>query len=239
MATYIDKIGVELELAVKRTESGERPSVTHFRHVSDGSISVNDREARNSGFTAREYVSKPTDYKSDWENPDMRDLETGLYELYKKHDAYGNSSMGTHIHVSFNKPGYYAALASKRFIEHFMERITESDLYDRNDRLRERYSGVHYAQPVSNERDIERTIRGSRDYRHFTYRTGMKTVEFRIMPAFDRKRDVMDAIELITTTVNSYLFNKKYEFEEEAESTDDTEKLPENPENPSEVFNSV
>lgn len=239
MATYIDKIGLELELAVKRPENPDKsyPEVDNFDATHDGSISTSE-----SGFKAREYVSNPTDYKSDWDNEEMSELESGIYQLYKKHDAFGNDSMGLHLHVSFNKQHYFNSLCSMNFYEFFMDRVKDSDLYDRNSRLRERVRGVQYAQPYNSSNELQRDARGSRNYKHFTYRKHMKTIEFRLMPAFDSKRDVMDAVNLITSAINSFLWNKHHEFEQsidvknDGSSLEDTENLEEQA---SEVFQHV
>lgn len=212
MATYIDKIGVELELAVKKQDGGY-PSVPAFDHTTDGSIST-PREASRQ-HSAREYVSKPIEYSSDWDSQAMSELEAGIHALYRKHDAMPDSSMGTHIHVSFNKDYYYHALASMKFYEFFMERVTDSRLYDQYEPLRRRAAGVNYAREIENHQEIQSSMTGGRKYRHFTYRSGRKTIEFRLMPAFSSKRQVMDAIELVTSSVNAFLFNKEHEFEEE------------------------
>lgn len=221
MPSYIDKIGVELELAVNLTEDGHKPDVTGFRHTHDGSIN-----SRHTGRdTALEYVSSAMDYHSSWDKGDMNKLESGIYELYKKHGAAANDSMGTHIHISFNKDHYYYALASEKFIKHFEEKVKESRLYEKNDRLKERFSGVHYAEPVNGHSEIQSTIDGGRNYKHFTYRTGMKTIEFRLLPAFNTKLEVKQGINLITSIVNSFLYNKKQEFEETEEVKHDEEDL--------------
>lgn len=219
MATYIDKIGVELELAVKKTENGY-PEVPAFEHTADGSIST-PREASRQ-HSAREYVSKPIEYSSKWDDEEMSDLEAGIHALYRKHDAMPDRSMGTHVHVSFNKDYYYHALASMKFYEFFMQRVEDSRLYDQYQPLRRRAEGVNYAEKLSGHEEIQSSMTGSRQYRHFTYRSERKTIEFRLMPSFESKRQVMDAVEIITSAVNSYLFNKHHEFEEEAEVVHDS-----------------
>lgn len=218
MAQYIDKIGIELELGVKRTESGALPSVKKFNHVADGSISVSRRK-RDNGFKAREYVSKPCDYNKNWTTDDLNELESGLYRLYKTHEAFGNDSMGTHVHMSFRRPIWKQALASMKFQKHLIKKIEDSDLYDRNKRLRERLDGVQYSKPFKGHQGIQSTINGSRSYRHFTFRS--ETIEFRVMPAFNKKRDVRAAVNLLAEAVNSFLWNKKHEFEEQAELKSD------------------
>lgn len=211
MPTYINKIGVELELGVKYTENGSIPSVSGFTYTNDGSINSRGIDAD----TAKEYVSEPLNYNSQWNSNDMEMLEKGIFQLYKKHGATCNESMGMHIHVSFNKDYYYYALASEKFIEYFEEKIVNSRLYENNARLRSRFKGNNRYCKKVNVNDIQQTMKGGRKYRHFTYRSGRKTVEFRLLPAFDRKIDVKKGIDLITSIVNGFLYNKHHEFEEE------------------------
>lgn len=239
MARYIDKIGVELEIAVDKPA----PTVKAFNREGDGSIHSNGMPDK----TAREYVSEPISYKSDWDNSEMSKLESGIYKLYKKHGASANSSMGMHMHVSFYQDFYYYSLASEKFRDFFIERLKDSELYESNAQLRERVEGVNYSKPIQNHKELQAQMErhGSR-YRHFAYRPSMQTIEFRVMPAFNSKREVMDAIDFITSTINSYLFNKEHEFEEESkvEGSDIELGLEESSQNlekkdVKEVFNSV
>lgn len=212
MARYIDKIGIELELGIDR-EDGDSPSVPKFRITHDGSINCSGIDCD----TNREYVSVPCDYKADWMNDDMNELDSAITRLYNDHNAQTNSSMGMHLHMSFYKDYYRYAIASEDFIEYFEEEIKESDLYSEYQLLRERLRGNNsYAKKVR-EDDLQRAINrggasGSSRYRHFIYRSG--TVEFRIMPGLDSAKDVRRAVDLLTSIVNSYLYNKRHEFEE-------------------------
>ena len=211
MAKYIDKIGIEVECAIQKVD-GNYPRVEKFNHTHDGSVN-----SRTNGYYGREYVSKPVNYKADWDNKDMSQLEAGLYQLYKTHGIHVNDSMGLHVHVSFYDEFFYHALASEKFRDYFMDKVANSELFDKNPRLRERFDGVNYAEPVNSD-DLQASLSGraggSRRYRHFIYRPGMETIEFRLFPAFDSMNDVKQAIGIITEAVNGFLFNKKYELEE-------------------------
>lgn len=209
MPQYIDKIGVELELAVEYV-NGSYPDVNGFRCVGDGSINSTGLGDRG----AREYVSRPKDFKSNWDNSEMSELESGIWKLYNKHGAAVNDSMGLHVHVSFNKEHYYQAIASERFHEHFMERVQESRLWDEYPRLQERARGQNrYAKNPSTD-SIQESLNspGSNRYRHFTFRRN--TVEFRLFPALDSAKDVREAVNVITSAINSWLYNSEQEFEE-------------------------
>lgn len=211
MAKYIDKIGVEIECAIQKVD-GNYPRIEKFNHTHDGSI-----RTRTNGYYGREYVSKPINYKSDWDNEDMSQLEAGLYQLYKSHGIKVNESMGLHVHVSFYDDFFYHALASETFRDYFMDKVASSELYENNERLRERFDGVNYAEPVTSS-DLQSSLNGhlgNTRYRHFIYRKGMNTIEFRLFPAFDTMNQVKQAIELITESVNGFLFNKMYELEEQ------------------------
>ena len=209
MARYIKKIGIELEVGTFYDENGNVPTFNKFNVTHDGSINTTGLSAE----TAREYVSVPVSFKSDWENPEMRELEDSIYELYNHAGVEVNSSMGLHVHVSFYQDFFKTALFCKEFNELLLQKVKESELYDKYDTLHERMDGERrYAKPVTNE-SMQNSLdsAGASRYRHFTNRS--QTVEFRLFPAMKTHKEVKRAVQIITESINSFLYSKDYELE--------------------------
>jgi len=129
-----------------------------------------------------------------------------------------NASMGLHIHVSLNNNRDYYRLASLKFHNWFIERLKDTDLWNRCPRLRKRvynddihpfsdHGYGHYCRPLQNSYDIDSQLkRRSRKYRRITFMKGKyDTIEFRLFPAMENPEDVMEAIDIVTTSINAYL----------------------------------
>lgn len=195
---WIDKVGIEIECAVSEVHE-----VGGFKVCHDGSISSGD------GY-AREYVSEPHAYPGGLAALTRR--VENLYELVSEI----NESMGLHIHLSLRDDFYYFALSSKRFHDFFLERVRESELFERNPRLRSRLVETRWARKIEDPSAIDEMLRGTGKYYAVNYRKDKYgTIEFRIFPALETAADVMEAVELVTTSVNAYLQRKEYVTEVE------------------------
>lgn len=146
--------------------------------------------------------------------------------------------MGLHIHVSLNNDRDYYRLASLKFHNWFIDRLKDSDLWNRCARLRKRvrnearhpfnadYTYGHYCRPLNTNWTIDKQLkRRSHKYRRITFMKGKyDTIEFRLFPAMDSPEDVMDAIDIVTTSINAYLREGLYSDTLQAElSTDSVE----------------
>lgn len=132
--------------------------------------------------------------------------------------------MGLHIHVSLNRDGDYYRIASKKFHDWFTDRVIDSELYDKNRRLRERIRNNkvnprnrditmgYFCKSISSSHTIDSQLRSRRSkYHRITYfKDKYDTVEFRLFPAMDNHNDVIEAVDLVTTSINKYLREKKY-----------------------------
>jgi hypothetical protein len=133
--------------------------------------------------------------------------------------------MGLHIHVSLNRDLDYNRLASVKFHDWFINRLKKSDLWDncprlrhriRNDRLHPQNPDIeygYYCKAINGNRIIDRQLNARREkYRRITYmKDKYDTIEFRLFPAMESSRNVMEAIELVTTSVNAFLREGLYE----------------------------
>lgn len=138
--------------------------------------------------------------------------------------------MGLHIHVSLNNDRDYYRLASLKFHNWFIDRLKDSDLWDRCPRLRKRvwneeyhpfdtdHSYGHYCRPLNNNWTIDKQLkRRAHKYRRITFMKGKyDTIEFRLFPAMENPEDVMDAIDIVTTSINAYLRQGLYNDQIEA-----------------------
>lgn len=214
---WIDKIGVEIEIGIH--EDFKNRDITGFRKEGDGSLRVEEYVSYK-----REYVSHPVSY------PDgVEDLMEGVNQIYGiVHEV--NYSMGLHIHVSFNRDEDRERLASLQFQDFFLNRLKESELYNRNrsdsERLRKRvedrephpaYSDStygHYAQKIKDRQNIDKMLRhtgGRRERKYRLFRLHpSNTIEFRIFPAMEKAERVKEAIDIVTTSINAYLRQGRY-----------------------------
>ena len=149
-----------------------------------------------------------------------------------------NASMGLHIHVSFNNDRDYYRLSSLKFHNWFIDRLKDSELWDNCPRLRKRVRDNdlhplnpdvtygHFCQPITNNWTIDKQLkRRSQKYRRITFmKTKYDTVEFRLFPAMENPEKVMEAIEIVTTSINAYLREGLYSDTLEAELTTDSVK---------------
>jgi hypothetical protein len=146
--------------------------------------------------------------------------------------------MGLHIHVSLNNDRDYYRLASVKFHNWFIDRLKDSDLWKRNRRLRKRVrdddlnpmntdvSYGHFCRPIENNWTIDKQLkRRSQKYRRITYMKGKyDTIEFRLFPAMETASDVMDAVDIVTTSINAYLRQGLYSDTLQAELSTDSVK---------------
>lgn len=127
--------------------------------------------------------------------------------------------MGLHIHVSLNNDRDYYRLASLKFHNWFIDRLKDTDLWNRCPRLKKRVYNDdlhpfdtdcgygHYCRPINNSYDIDVQLKHrTRKYRRITFmKEKYDTIEFRLFPAMENHRDVMEAIDIVTTSINAYL----------------------------------
>jgi len=146
--------------------------------------------------------------------------------------------MGLHIHVSLNNDRDYYRLASLKFHNWFIDRLKDSDLWTRNRRLRKRVrnNDIHpfssdqsygfYCRPINNNWTIDKQLKNRREkYRRITFMKGKyDTIEFRLFPAMETASDVMDAVDIVTTSINSYLRQGLYSDTLQAELSTDSVK---------------
>ncbi len=141
--------------------------------------------------------------------------------------------MGLHIHVSLNNDRDYYRLASLKFHNWFIDRLKDSDLWDTCPRLRKRVRNEdlhpfdpdstygYYCRPLENSWMIDSQLKSRRQkYRRITFMKGKyDTIEFRLFPAMQSAEDVMNAVNIVTTSINSYLRQGLYNDTLEAELT--------------------
>jgi hypothetical protein len=146
--------------------------------------------------------------------------------------------MGLHIHVSLNNDRDYYRLASLKFHNWFIDRLKDSDLWNSCPRLRKRVRNEqrhpfdpdstygHYCRPLNNNWTIDKQLkRRSQKYRRITFMKGKyDTIEFRLFPAMDSAEDVMEAIDIVTTSINAFLRQGFYNDTLQAELSTDSVK---------------
>ncbi|WP_276273643.1 amidoligase family protein [Haloarcula litorea] len=205
---WIDKVGIEVECAIDKNLQNRRKEVARFRREYDSSITTEKPQAES-----KEYVSDPVDYPEE-----IEDLETSVRTLYGKIREI-NASMGLHIHVSMNKDKHYYRLTSLKFHDYFIDRVRDSDLWSKCPRLRKRVKNRdshpfsrsatygHYCKPIKDNYTIDKQLDShSGKYRRINYmKHKYDTVEFRLFPAMESPSKVMEAVDLVTTSINAYL----------------------------------
>jgi hypothetical protein len=222
---------VEIECGIDdRTTHTER-AIRQFESVHDGSLQTDKPHAKHT-----EYVSNPVDYKDG-----LNKLETSIQQLYGIILEI-NASMGLHIHISLNNDRDYYRLASVKFHNWFIDRLKDTDLWNRSARLRKRVynDDIHpynahrdygyFCRPINNSLDIDVQLkRRARKYRRITFMKGKyDTIEFRLFPAMENPEDVMEAIDIVTTSINAYLREGLYSDTLESNlSSDDIENISE------------
>lgn len=228
---WIDRLGVEIEIGVDGDQPG-RHSIPLFSKESDCSLE-NRSDDYGLNVDLSEYVSDPVDYPSE-----LSDLKMGIRDLYSC-VVETNYTMGLHIHASLNKPIYRHRLASKKFHDHFISYLKDSDLWnepvrDRNDiwRLKRRVlddrdypgrsgrSSGYYCQPIQESWVIDRQIGNtgrSEKFRRIRFHP-QETVEFRLFPAMDTPEHVFMAIEVVTQAINKFLREGNYQDEFDVET---------------------
>jgi hypothetical protein len=147
-----------------------------------------------------------------------------------------NASMGLHIHISLNNDRDYYRLASLKFHNWFIDRLKDTDLWNDCARLRKRVrdNDIHpmnrditygyYCQPINSNWTIDKQLkRRSQKYRRITFmKRKYDTIEFRLFPAMENPEKVMEAIDIVTTSINAYLRQGLYSDTVEAELSTDT-----------------
>lgn len=216
---WINKVGIEVECGIDdRTTKSER-IIPHFNSVYDGSVQTNKSTAKPT-----EYVSEAVNYPEE-----LTSLRGSVQELYTIISEV-NASMGLHIHVSLNNDRDYYRLASLKFHNWFINRLKDSDLWNDCDRLRKRvyndtmhpfnrdYNYGYYCRALKNNWTIDGQLKDrSYKYRRITFmKRKYDTIEFRLFPAMDRPEQVMEAIDIVTTSINAYLRKGLYNDELEA-----------------------
>jgi hypothetical protein len=205
---WIDKIGIEVECGIDKNLRERQTRVPNFSKEHDGSIAV-----ENSRSKGREYVSNPVDYPEGIEG-----LEQNVRSLYGIITEV-NASMGLHIHVSMNKDRDYYRLTSLKFHDFFIERVRDSDLWDKCPRLRKRVRDSqrhpfsssttygYYCKAINDNYTIDKQLDShSGKYRRINFQKHKyDTVEFRLFPAMESPEKVIEAINLVTTSINAYL----------------------------------
>lgn len=217
MGRFIDKVGIEVECGTDGNLIPE--NVPNFRKTRDGSLRAAHRERRFREHAKRlpeqgrdvalqEWISEP----HEWTDEKDR-LRSGLDQIYS-HIIDINPTMGLHIHVSLNKEIYYQRLQSQKYQDYYIDRIKDSDLYERDDALKRRINDEglgrsNYCEKHADADNMHQNIHGSGRYYHLNFsnrnRSSRNTIEYRTMPAMDSPSDVLDAITLIATTINGWL----------------------------------
>ncbi|MFU1780236.1 amidoligase family protein [Haloarcula japonica] len=205
---WIDKLGVEIECGIDDTLPKSQKQVPGFSFEHDGSIRTDKSQSQKA-----EYVSNRIEYPDEIERlpGKVRQVYGNITEI--------NASMGLHIHVSLNKDLYYYRLASLKFHDWFISRVKDSELWEKCPRLRKRvrnrdYHPYHsdrkygfFCRPITDNSTIDTQLDSyGRKYRRITYmKHKYGTVEFRLFPAMESPEKVIDAVNLVTTSINSYL----------------------------------
>jgi len=205
---WIDQLGVEIECAIDNTLSNSSKQVSGFSLEHDGSIRTTKNQAEKA-----EYVSNRIDYPEGIDT-----LSENVVDLYERVVEI-NASMGLHIHTSLNRDLDYYRLASLNFHDWFIDRLKDSDLWNECPRLRKRVRNREYhphqtdrrygffCRPLTDNSLIDTQLKSHREkYRRITYmKHKYGTVEFRLFPAMESPEKVVEAVEFVTTAINSYL----------------------------------
>lgn len=190
---YTDKVGIEVEIGISNEWESDAEIGSFWRQTYDGSISS------RSADQATEFLSTPVDTRN---LARLKDNLTVLYQYVQ--DA--NSSMGLHVHLSFNEDKHYWALASKEFCDNYIEALKESPMYEGQLKTRIDQSN-EYAETVNSIDTVESMLSGRSRYHAVNFASWSEhhTLEFRIFPAYDNVRDIMEAVTFTIDFVEDWV----------------------------------
>ena len=173
--TFIDRIGIELE------GGWDEPPRNH-NLASDGSVSTSEAhyvgEIRTRPFRFGEFLDANTQKSGEvWD------------EFFADYPDEGNHTCGMHIHVSFLRKGYYAALVRKEFHDWFLDGLYRfgKTLNIRNESFWKRLRGENYFCGRRYWPSDQINAHTKRDCRYtaINYCYSLhKTIEFRVLPMF-------------------------------------------------------
>ena len=203
------KIGIELEAGFNRYDVEEIEQYcesidAQFKH--DGSIRTHESEN-----LAREVATRP------YELNEMNQIAEDFDVIYSYVQEV-NSSMGMHVHFSFNKQDTYNCLFNRKFNAYFKKELKKR--YKGNNELLRRLTENSYTSSKYEMSYFQRNdLYGASRYKFINWRSysKFKTVEFRIFDAPKTQKQLMDYLIFLIFTVKKYVSTYKFKVELDVE----------------------
>jgi hypothetical protein len=187
--TYIDKIGVELE-------GGWDNEPNNLK--GDGSVDV------------------PSDYSGEVVSPPLT-FHKALNWTVENYPDMVNDTCGLHVHISLKNNLLYSRLTSRRFYVYFLTRMTEWGKQaglSPSHRFWDRLEGnnTYCLKKFIPGRQISLQEKQEERYCHINYCYSLHgTIEFRLLPMFNKKETAVKAITEIVYIVKDWLSMQKRE----------------------------
>jgi len=205
-AKFIDKDGKAVKSMGQDVITKTKPK----KHKHDGSVTIGD----SAGTWSGEIASKPLQ---------VRNIATWIR---RNRPHITNHTCGIHVHVSLKSNNSYARLVDKNFHQKYKKKMTSwasKNEIPQTHEFWKRLKGENdYCKDAFNpESQIYRTGRGGNRYYHLNYCYGLwKTIEFRMLPAFEETHFMVDSVLETVRIVENYLESEPPLKDEWADETE-------------------